>query len=228
MKATTWEESIARLLQATASDSEAALAARLGLTSQSIYNAKKKGKIPPSWVFQISQTFNVSSDWLFFGRGPMHPNDLKETAHTTAKQDHIDNPEAQTAPIIGLAACGISGWYNPGPIALRAPIPGNYVSKGKLFAVIAIGCSMQPEGIRQGYVVFCDPDIVPVKDDAVFIERTNGTASIKKYIKKDFQWIYLEGWLDPNSLGEQKSYNERVALEAVKRIAPVVIVQRKP
>lgn len=208
---------------------QAELASTLGIAQTTLSNYETGRNEPNIEMLGLFIShFKVDIRWLMFGDGPMHPGDLKETAHTTAKQDHIDNPEAQTAPIIGLAACGISGWYNPGPIALRAPIPGNYVSKGKLFAVIAIGCSMQPEGIRQGYVVFCDPDIVPVKDDAVFIERTNGTASIKKYIKKDFQWIYLEGWLDPNSLGEQKSYNERVALEAVKRIAPVVIVQRKP
>jgi phage repressor protein C with HTH and peptisase S24 domain len=67
----TWQDILKRLLVATKSGSEAALANHLGLSSQSIYNAKNKGQIPPAWIIEVSKTFGVSADWLIFGDGPM-------------------------------------------------------------------------------------------------------------------------------------------------------------
>ena len=80
-----------RLLLASNSSSEAALAARLGITSQAVYNAKNKGQIPTNWVFDIAKTFGVSTDWLFWGTGPMRRSD--ETGETQ-----------NAVPKIGIAA----------------------------------------------------------------------------------------------------------------------------
>lgn len=45
-----------------------------------------------------------------------------------------------------------------------------------MLAVIAVGNSMIPDGIREGYVVMCDCGREPARDDAVFVEKLNGSA----------------------------------------------------
>jgi len=81
-----------RLLIASNSKNDAALASRLGISSQSVYNVRKKGQVPPNWVFDIAKTFSVSSDWLFFGSGQMLRDDgadpmfgRRTEAHTGAE-----------------------------------------------------------------------------------------------------------------------------------------------
>ena len=73
MKDETWESVLQRMMQASNSSNESVLASRLGISAQSVYNARKKQQIPPAWVLEIAKTFNVTTDWLFFGRGPMRP-----------------------------------------------------------------------------------------------------------------------------------------------------------
>ena len=77
--ATTPDDIVGRLVLASGAKNELGLAAFLGISAQSIYNARKKNKIPPAWGVEIAKTFNVSSDWIFFGRGSMHPQNSPET-----------------------------------------------------------------------------------------------------------------------------------------------------
>lgn len=66
---------LARLKQACNAASDTALARILECSQGSISNAKAKRKLPTSWVFQISEKFSVSADWIYFGRGAMHPGE---------------------------------------------------------------------------------------------------------------------------------------------------------
>lgn len=195
----------------------------------------ENGRSNPNQEFleRLCVQFSVSPSWLLLGIGPMRANEPTEQPTPPAPVEASpvilkqDVRASRTAPVIGLASCGIAGWYNPAPIALRAPIPDTYTPKGEVIAVIAIGKSMQPDGIRQGYVAICDTGVQPVVDDAVFVERVDGHSSIKRYVTHDAQWLHLQGWLDPDERGEQRPYNEQLLLEAVKRIVPVVIVCRR-
>ena len=58
---------IKRLLIATDSKNEASMANALGITSQAVYSAKNKGKIPHAWIFEAAERFGVSADWIYFG-----------------------------------------------------------------------------------------------------------------------------------------------------------------
>lgn len=77
MEAATYEAVLRRLMSATNSQSEAALASRLGVSSQAVYNARKKKQIPANWIFEVAKTFSVSSDWLFFGQEPTHTSNAQ-------------------------------------------------------------------------------------------------------------------------------------------------------
>ena len=62
---------------------------------------------------------------------------------------------------------------------------------------------------------------------AVTVERRDGTASIKQYVRRDEAWLYLRGWLDPDESGRQESYLDQVRLDQVARLATVVYIKLK-
>ncbi len=68
-----------RLLAATESKSESDLARCIGITPQSVSGARKRGKVPPDWIQSVAEKTGISSDWLFFGRGPMRWGGENET-----------------------------------------------------------------------------------------------------------------------------------------------------
>lgn len=227
-----FQERLSRLMLAANAKNDSELARALGIKPQSIRPVHQKKQIPSSWIEKISKNSGFSSDWIFFGRGPMrHDEDsAQESPSKAVSQDKsassLDTP-ITTIQVLGLASCGISGWYNAGPLAIRIPVPIPYPNAKNLLAIIAIGTSMQPDGIRQGYLVFCDPNITPQNNDAIYIEQNDGRVSIKKYLGKSDKWLYLQGWMEPDNEGIQKPYTEKILLEIVKKIATVVLVQRK-
>lgn len=70
-KAKVFEERLARIFTATQAKGDTALAHVLGIKAPSVAAAKKRQQIPTGWVEAIAEKFEVSADWIFFGRGPM-------------------------------------------------------------------------------------------------------------------------------------------------------------
>lgn len=234
-KATVFEEKLMRIFAATRAKGDTALAKILGIKAPSVAAARKRRQIPTGWVEFVAEKYGISADWLFFGRGPMHLDDaeaqppapMQATPETTEKSPDKTVRRDVTVPVLGLAACGVSGWYNPGPLAIRAPVPIAHPNAENFIAVIAVGTSMQPDGIRQGYLLFCDPGAAPREGDAVFVKQYDERVSIKKYISGNDAWVCLQGWLEPDDDGFQKAYTEKICRDAVKEIAPVILVQRR-
>lgn len=71
---------LVRLKQAVGANSDSDLAKKIGYSQQSIAKAKNTGIVPTSWIPKVSLLFDVSTDWLFFGRGPMRPGDAPQPA----------------------------------------------------------------------------------------------------------------------------------------------------
>jgi len=67
---TSFEGVLSRLKEAAGVKSDTALAKVLGVKQSSISSAKNRRQIPTHWVFQISENFLYSADWLFFGIPP--------------------------------------------------------------------------------------------------------------------------------------------------------------
>lgn len=63
---------IERLIKAAGVKTATALADILGVTPQAVSSAKKKGKIPHTWVQLISERFNISMDLLLHGSTLSH------------------------------------------------------------------------------------------------------------------------------------------------------------
>lgn len=78
MEDATFDEILERLVLASGAQNEIGLATFLGISAQSIYNAKKKNGIPPAWGIEVAKTFTVSWDWIFFGTGCMYTEEDKQ------------------------------------------------------------------------------------------------------------------------------------------------------
>lgn len=72
--AKSFEARLARIFEASGASNDNALARILDIKGPSVYAARKRQQIPSGWVEKISDIFNVSSDWLYFGTGPKYRN----------------------------------------------------------------------------------------------------------------------------------------------------------
>ena len=68
-------EVLARLHQAAGTSNDSELAKRLGLSRQSVTKARATKSIPFKWIPKSVLLFDVTSDWLLFGRGQMRPGE---------------------------------------------------------------------------------------------------------------------------------------------------------
>lgn len=164
---------LVRLLEATSTKNDAALAKVLGIQPQAINGARKRKIVPGIWIEKIAEEFNVTADWLLFGRGPMRPDDKQNDPIQIPTREPLNTlPPVPQLQVVGLAACGLAGWYNPSPLAITVPYP--YGPPEGIFPVIAIGESMIPDGIKQGFLLFCDRKLTPLEEDVVFVEKKDG------------------------------------------------------
>lgn len=229
-----------RLKLGTNATSDSELARKLGVSQQAIYNARNTNKLPDAWIRKSANNFNLSTDWLYFGVGEVQrasgnfsnkkiehapPNSAQLPAQIV-EQNPWERTPYQDVPVLALANCGTTNWYAPDIMALRVRLPIDYPYTPNLFAVLAMGSSMVPEGIRQGFIVFCDPNVKPEPSDVVYIEKKDETASIKKFLKQDGK-IHLQGWKPPDANGNQAPYFEELNNDDVKRIVCIVVVKRK-
>lgn len=228
-----------RLRMLRGDTSRRAFADKLGITESTLRNYEK-GLSSPGYEFliEIIKKLQINPSWLLTGQGAMYDtalmsgNEAKDSSwqaprHISTESDFWKSAHWQQVPVMGLASCGIEGWYNPSPLAMRLPLTVDYPYSPELFAVIAVGTSMQPDGIRQGFVLFCDPVVQIESQDAVYIEQTDGTASIKKYLKTENDWIHLQSWLPPLENGDQTPHSEKLLRTVIKRMVCVVLVRRK-
>jgi len=91
---------IDRLVGSTTGKSVASLAELLGVSTQAVYNAKNKCKIPKSWIIDVAEQTGVSADWLLTGAGLMF-DPSRTTIEEFTCQSPCDTPLSRvvvTAP----------------------------------------------------------------------------------------------------------------------------------
>lgn len=188
---------------------QSALARKTDLSLGAIQRYIKGGEPTRGALIRLTEACGVSLQWLVFG------ND----------DEKADPRQRSEIPVFGFAECGLQGWHNEVryriTTALDWPDPD-------LFAVIAAGHSMAPEGIHPGYICIVSPNTRPQKGDAVLIRRHDQTATIKLYLREDKDWLYVQGWLDPEKPGATQSpYTDQISRKAIERLAPVILVKRR-
>lgn len=80
MEDATAEGLVRRMVEATGAKNESHLAQIVGVTPQSLSNAKRKDAIPPAWVMGVAEKKAVSLDWLYFGAGNMYRTGAAESS----------------------------------------------------------------------------------------------------------------------------------------------------
>lgn len=99
------EETIGRLKEALGARSDGQLATCLGISRQNIGAARKRGDVPPGWIYKVAELTGCSMDWLGFGQGP------KRTRQAYAGPPP-DTPAQLASP---QAAYGLRGDLNAKP-----------------------------------------------------------------------------------------------------------------
>ena len=94
------QELLARLMEAARVDSPALLAKCLAVSTQAVYDAKRRSKVPDSWVRIIAEKFAVSSNWLFFGQEGIEA--AKPLSGAEPKKSLAIQPVE--VPVVGLAS----------------------------------------------------------------------------------------------------------------------------
>lgn len=191
---------------------------RLATSAQTIGRYEREERSPDAaFLHVLMERFGIDPRWLVTGEGEM--------TRSTPSPVFAVPGAAAGVPVMGLAECGLRGWYQRDLLAVTASRPGDFVDPDG-FAVMAVGQSMVPAGILQGQLCFCSPRTAPSAGDAVYVERADGAATIKLYRGTEGEWLVLEGWLDPVD-GRREPYTDRLLLATVRRIAPVIYVKRK-
>lgn len=72
MGKTQFELFFERLSQNTVIENQLALATTLGINRSAVTQAKKRDIIPQKWILALSRKFNLSPDWLEYGREPKY------------------------------------------------------------------------------------------------------------------------------------------------------------
>jgi transcriptional regulator with XRE-family HTH domain len=193
-----------RLRQAIGNESESSFAQRADIAKSGLNRVLNGGTPTLGLLIAIANTAGVSIDWLASGKSLSLVKDI---------------------PVIGFAECGLRGWYNEVALSVRAH--GLEELGPSAFAVIAIGDSMRPTGIEQGFLCYCNPKEKPAHLDAVYLKKKDGSASLKVYGGEEGGWMKLQGWLKPDSKGVQKPYVDRIKADHVVLIAPVIYIKRK-
>lgn len=188
-----------------------------GLKDRKTWDRYEQGDTRPnSDTLAVLYERGIDINWLLSGEGEM----LRATALRVSG----------AVPVVGMAECGLKGWYQESPTGLFASAPPSVAADAGALAVIATGHSMRPAGIQPGDLVFCQPPPGqptpgPRDGDAVLVEIRGGALALKRWGGLAGGWITLHGWLDPDEAGVQTPVQDRRRADQVTRVLSVALVQ---
>lgn len=209
-----------RLCRAGNIKTDSALAKILNVSPQSVYDAKKKNRVPTAWAVTIAERFGVTVDWLLFGRGDMHALLMSHT-HNFNPDRHLVN-----IPVIGMNAVENSSWCELSPLAMSVTLAPQS-REAVVFAMPVIIKSLLPEGIKPGYVLIFDSFTPAEPGDIVFAKKNDGTGKMCKLACHDGDELSLLTWTEPDENGRQNEETEKVHLSKLAMLATAVMIKIK-
>lgn len=184
------EGCLERMKASTGVNSNMDLARILNIQSQSIASAKRRGQIPPGWVYEIALKYNISTDWLFFGigskeRGCSQQPESKSNVVACADNTGIDIDNYCFVPMV---ECRLSG--GNGEVVYSEGIKDYYAFRRRFINYIATspknlilmrvaGTSMEPE-IKDGGTVLIDMGRTHPKSGCYFALGFDDALSVKE------------------------------------------------
>lgn len=83
-----FDERMERIFRATNVSNDSELARILGIQPPSVAGARKRKLIPISWIEKIALRYNITTDWLLFGRSPMRTDNHSDLPQSTPKLEN--------------------------------------------------------------------------------------------------------------------------------------------
>lgn len=160
------------------------LADFLGIKSQSVSGAKSRGYISLEWVFKVAQGFNVFTDWLATGEGPIKPGEVGPAeGYTTGQElceDFVLVPRYEVSASAGGGAL-VHSEQIVDHLAFRSDWVRNAldVSVTALALISVKGDSMEPT-LSNGDLILVDTSTRKVEDNAIYVLRYNGSLMVKR------------------------------------------------
>jgi len=187
------EHILARLKQAAQCSSDAALAVFLGITHQALSRARSGGKVPSAWIPLVAEKTGASTDWLFFGREPMHPKqagpcvDRPSASRSLLHMRKTHDAESVDLVLLPLVAArlaaGSGSLENGGELVGHFAFRSDWIHRRgnpeNMVLMRVTGDSMEPE-IRHGDMVLIDRGKTQLYGHAFYAVGVNDEIYIKE------------------------------------------------
>lgn len=165
MEDATYLEVFDRLKEAAGVTSDQDLAIRLGLSKQSIADARSRKTVPPAWIPKAAKIFHVSTDWLFFGNpGAVLP--AKAASTPICDVDLIMVPMVEARLSAGQGSLQTDG-CSERSYAFRSDFLYRKGNPDSMVLMRVEGDSMQPE-IMNNDVVLIDQSKTEIRLGRIF------------------------------------------------------------
>ncbi|MDE6735761.1 MAG: helix-turn-helix domain-containing protein [Desulfovibrio sp.] len=173
MEGATYLDIFERLKMASGATSDQELAVKLGLSKQSIADARSRKTVPPAWIPKAALQFGVTTDWLFWGRTPQNTSQEQ-----SGDVDLIRVPMVEARLSAGHGSLLVSGEVERS-YAFRSDFLLRKGNPKSMVMMRVSGDSMQPE-IMDNDVVLLDQSKTEIKagrifavgfDDAIYCKR---------------------------------------------------------
>jgi SOS-response transcriptional repressor LexA len=229
----TLAERVAECLEET-KNTPGSVAGHLGIKAPSVYdwlNGNTKNLAGMN-LLKASELFGVNPEWLQSGRPPKYLSAQKKKTHISGEPESIYNirpapPVKKPVPVLTLIQAGnmkeIGYLPEPGE-GDRWEAPDHKLG-AKGFCLIVEGWSMwdgTDDGIKDGDLIFCDPEISPGPNDLVIAKNVGDqSATFKQLSYEDGSW-----YLRP--LNKDPIYQSKKIDDPAIRVIAVVTEYRRP
>ncbi len=154
-------------------------------------------------LIKLAQAGDVSLSWLIYGEeGKME----------------VSSEGKPKYKMYGFSESSSNGWQEAFAYRVRTELDW---PDPECFTIIARDDVLASEGIKKDFVCFVSPNTRAQPEDIIFIKNNHGAAGLKKYLREDQDWVYLEGFAG------QTTYKEKLKQSEIDQIAPVVFVKRR-
>lgn len=170
--------------------------------------------------------YNISPLWLLLGQGTKSGEEQNKDAESqTGVWLSTHSSILGGIPVLNLVESDTPGWNSKCQTAITAQRPAEYMANPHIFVVIASGNTLRLEGVRQGYLCYCDPRHAPDIGDIVYVERKDKKADLKQFISRKGSTLTLQTWEDNDQ--EEIPMREEISLDNLNVLATVIYVKRK-
>ncbi|WP_027187163.1 LexA family transcriptional regulator [Desulfovibrio cuneatus] len=205
-----------RLTKATPIDTQAGLATALGVHRSAITQAKNRDAVPHKWILALARRYQLSPDWLEFGKGtpspaapvqsaPGVPNSQKTQQAVAHRPTRQPSQEMVHVPLISATLCAGAGSFEvEGAVLAKHPFPYSFLSPmGTPSAMVfmhVMGDSMEPFILDGDMVLVDQAQHQPARqgvyavgfEDAIYVKRLECAQNAVRLLSDNPEYAPIE------------------------------------